>query len=383
MSEALKYIFAVMGFAVCLCSRGYAQSEKAFMPKVNYTGDVINNFSGGERRSLQYMGLLDVGFQLGTEAARWWKGGTFSVEVLSTHGKGVSATTIYDMQAICNIEAGNHALLAWEFWYHQQLGRFGIRGGLMNITDDFMCQPFTDDFSGSSYGTFPTLSLNYSLPNYPTAGLGIAASYRINANWYVLSALFNGRVGDIGDNDRFNMKWRANPRKDGVLSMTEVKYVSDSTQFPAHLFGLGAVYHTKRFPSVRDGDRSYPNNYTLYAFGEHDFYQDADRTAGAFLQGSYAVKNRNAVYGYSAVGLVANGFFSRSHTDAAGIGLTQLYYQSAEEDAIRNRTEHTIEVFVKYNLNRYVTIKPTFYTIISHPKTVVTAAMVELGINLF
>lgn len=382
MVGTLKNGIVVILCAVCICSAGYAQDEKAFLPKVSYTGDVINNFSGGGRRSLQYMGLLDVGFQLNTEAARWWKGGTFSAEVLSTHGKGVSATTIYDMQAICSIEAGNHALLAWELWYHQQLGRFGIRGGLMNITDDFMCQPFTDAFSGSSYGTFPTLSLNYSLPNYPTAGLGLAASYQINANWSALTALFNGRVADI-DEDRFNMKWRANPRKDGVLSMTELKYVSDSTQFPAHMFGIGAVYHNKRFPSIRDVERSYANNYTFYAFGEHDFYQREGRTAGAFLQGSYAVKNRNVAYGYSAVGLVASGFFSRSRTDVAGIGLTQLYYQSAEEDGVRDRTEHTIEVFVRYNLNKYVTIKPTFYTIFSHPKTVVTAAMVEFGINLF
>ena len=379
----MKATGLIILFLLSVYSGIYAQNKKAVQPTLNYTGDVISNFSGGEKRTLQYMGVLNAGLQVDTDLAGWWKGGVFNVEVLSTHGKGISTTTLYDFQGICGIEAGNHALLAWELWYYQQIGKFAIRGGLMNINSDFMSQPFTDAFSGGSYAVFPTLSLNYSLPNYPTAGFGLSFSYRFNKNWQALTSLFNGRVSDIDANNRFAMDWRLNPRKDGFLSISEVKYISDSTQFPAHIFGVGVVFHNKDFSSIQKSDKSYKNNYALYAFGEHDFYQDKNRTAGVFLQGSYAVKNRNIAYAYSAIGLVANGFFSRSHTDIAGMGLTRLYYQSSENNEIKNRVENTIEVFIKYSLNKYLTIKPTFYTIISHPNPVVTAAMIEFGITIF
>lgn len=350
---------------------------------MSYTGDAITNFSGGDNRSFQYMGLVEAGLIIDTDATCWWKGGSLNIEFISTHGKGVSTEILHDLQGICSIEAGNQPLLVWELWYHQQLGKFGIRGGFQNINSDFMNQPFTDAFSCGSYATFPTLSLNYSLPNYPTAGLGISLSYEINKNWSALTSVFNGRVASIANNNRFDMDWRLNPKKDGILSMTEVKYVSDSAQFPAHMFGVGFVFHNKEFLSIKNSDKNHKNNYTVYAFGEHDFYQDKNKTAGIFLQGSYAAKNRNTVYGYSAIGLVANGFLSRSQKDVAGIGLSQLYYQASENNEIKNKFENTIEMFVKYELNKYLTIKPTFYTIISSPKPVITAAMVEIGVTVF
>lgn len=360
----------------------YAQ-RKIFKPVLNYTSDLVGNFSGGDRRTIQYMGMIDAGFTISTDSARWWKGGLLNVQLISTHGKGITATSLHDLQGICGIEAGNHPLLMRELWFHQQFGKFDVRGGFQNINCDFMNQPFTDSFSGGSYNIFPTLALNYSLPNYPASGLGLSFSYKFDKNWYGITSLFNGRVSAINNTNRYDMRWRFNPGKDGILSITEVKYTSDPAQFPAHMMGLGLVYHNKDFASVKNIHKRYKNNYTFYAFGEHDFYRDAHRTAGVFLQGSYAVRNRNMAYGYLAAGLTMRGFFSHTDTDTAGIGLSQLYYQSMEEDRFKYRMENTIEMFVKYKVNKYLTLKPTLYTIISSRKTTVTAAMLELGIIVF
>lgn len=360
----------------------YSQ-RRIFQPVLNYTGDIVGNFSGRDKHSIQYMGLVDAGFSVNTDSARWWKGGLLNIELISTHGKGITAASLHDLQGICGIEAGNHPLLMWELWFHQQFGKFGIRAGFQNINSDFMNQPFTSSFSGSSYNMFPTLALNYSLPNYPTGGLGLSFSYRFDKNWNAITSLFNGKVSAIDNKNRYDMKWRLNPPKDGILSVTEVKYVSDSKRFPACMLGLGFVYHNKEFASAKDIRKKYKNNYTFYAFGEHDIYQDARRTAGVFLQGSYALRNRNKAYVYSAIGVMMSGFFSRANTDIAGIGLSQLYYQSLEEGRLKSRVENTIEMFIKYRINKHLSLKPTLYTIISSRKATVTAAMLEIGIVVF
>lgn len=349
---------------------------------LSYTGNLVSNFSGGDKRTVQWMGLVDAGFQIDTDSALWWRGGTLNVEMIHTHGKGISATTLHDLQGICGIEAGNHPLLIWESWYHQQFGKFGIRGGFQNINSDFMVQPFTDDFSCGSYGTFPTLALNYSLPNYPVAGLGIALSYQFNQELAILSAVYNGRVANINDKT-LDFNWRLNPSHDGILSVTELKHVSDSTHTLSRIGGLGVAFHNKRFASVRDNTHTYKHNYTVYAFGQHDFYRTSKRNAGVFLQGSYSVKNRNVGYGYSAIGMTASGFLSRDNTDVMGIGLSQLYYQDMVEGRVKNKIENTIEMFVKYQINRYLIVKPTFFTVISTSKTTVVAGMIELGLTIF
>lgn len=44
----------------------YSQ-RKIFQPVLNYTGDIVGNFSGGDKRSIQYMGLVDAGFSINTD----------------------------------------------------------------------------------------------------------------------------------------------------------------------------------------------------------------------------------------------------------------------------------------------------------------------------
>lgn len=370
---------------ICMlfCVNSIVNAQRVFRPMLNYTGDAVGNFSGGDKRTFQWMGVLDAGVQVASDSLHWWKGGMLNVEFISAHGKGISATTLHDLQGICGIEAGNNPLLIWEVWYHQQFDKLGVRIGFQNVNSDFMLQSLTDAFSGGSYQTFPTLTLNYSLPNYPTAGLGISLSYQFNKRWSLLTSLFNGRVANISSKNRFEQAWRLNPRKDGILSIVELKCASDSVILLRYLYGLGFVFHNKNFASIKDSTKSYKNNYAFYAFGEHNFYRTPTRSAGMFLQGSYALKNRNMAYAYSAVGIVANGFLSKSHTDIVGVGLTQLYYQSTENDRMKNKTESSLEVFVKYRINKYLNLKPTFFVVASSVGATITAGMIEFGITIF
>lgn len=357
--------------------------KKYFEPTLAYTADLVYNFSGGDRRSLELMGLLDMGIMFNTDSAQWWKGGLFNIQLMSTHGRGISRNITHDLQGISAIEAGNHPVLLWELWYHQQFGKFGIRGGLQNMNDNFMNHPYIENFSGGSYNMFPTLSLNYSLANYPDAGLGILSSYQINKNWYLISSLFNGRVAYI-DDDIVNIPFRLNIRDDGILSLTELKYISPATKRLSSVYGFGIAYHNKNLPAISNRNKNYRNNYTFYSFGEHDIYKTSTKKAGVFLQASYAPKDRNMAYAYSGVGFIMDGFFTSSHTDKAGIGLSQLYYQRVNSgNQVRNSLESTIETFIMFRTSRYVSIKPVFFTIFSSEKACITAGMLNLCVDIF
>lgn len=359
-----------------------AQKKKYLSPELNYASDIISNFSGGDKRDTQVMGIIKAGLSVDTDSAGLWKGGTFDIELMSTYGKGMSATNLHDLQGISAIEAGNHPLLFWELWYHQQFGKFGIRAGLQNINSDFMIQSYTNNFSSGSYNAFPTLSLNYSLANYPVAGLGISFSYRINNQWTVLSSIFNGKVSDL-KTDRFNSHWRLNPKKDGLLSLSELKYSSDASARLSPTYAFGAVFHNKPFSPKQNPTKSYNYNYTFYTYGEHDFYKTSTKSAGIFLQGSYAPKNRNLAYGYTSIGFVMSGFFTSKHIDNVGIGLAQLYYQELDNTILKNSLENNIEMYFMIQLNKYISVKPSFISIISPPKSIITAGLLHFYVDIF
>lgn len=98
--------------------------KKCFKPTLNYTADLVYNFTDGTKKSLQLMGLLDMGIMFNSDSAQWWKGGVFSFEMINTHGKGISRTATHDLQGISAIEAGNHLFYS---------GSCGITSNLGNL----------------------------------------------------------------------------------------------------------------------------------------------------------------------------------------------------------------------------------------------------------
>lgn len=374
-------LFWLLSFSI------YAQEEirSYFVPKVNYTNDIITNFTGGDRRTTQMMGLLNAGIGLNSDSAHSWKGGLFNFEILSSHGKGMSTTNLQDLQVISNIEAGNHPFVFWELWYQQRVGRVALRFGLQDVDNEFMIHPYTSYFSSSSLTVIPTMTLNYSLPTYPTSSLGFSVLYSPKDNLRIITTVFNGKVPDINV-DRLNSKWRFRPKSDGLLFVSEVKYtytINDSRVLGEVALG-GAYNNNKTIHSFTDSDKKPKGNYTLYAFGQRELFYLKDKSIGVFSQVSFAPRDRNMAYGYLSAGGVAKGFLSSSHEDCIGIGLCHLFFQETGNNAKTNRrTESAIETFVYLPLTERFSIKPTFYTIISSPKTTIHAAMIRCIVDIF
>lgn len=374
----LKYIYISIT-SLLLFSEVQAQKRDAISPILNYRGGLVRNFSGGDALATRWMGLANVGFVFDTESARWWKGGVFDLEFISTHGKPISETTFHDLQVFYNLEAGNNPLLFWAMWYAQQFGKFRVRAGLQNINDTFMAHPKLMNFSGSSYGCYPTITLNYRVPNYPVAGLGVTFFYDVTPTVLLTTALYNGEVSDI-KNDRFNARWPLNFHRDGLFSITELKYTSGREKTYLSSFGGGYSFHSGKFPSIYNPDYRYTNNHTMYAFGEQEVMKRNGKSLLFFLNGSYSLESRSPAYAYCAAGMVVDGLLTRSHSDQIGLGLTRLYYHEFERGRI---LEDALELYWRLDVNRYIAIKPTLFSILSTGKTTITGALLEVQAVIF
>lgn len=377
-----KFYRVVLLFLMVGIQQQICYARRYLRPKLIYTSDLASNLCGGDERSIHGMGLLNAGMMLNGDSTGWWKGGLFNFEINSTQGRGISSSTLHDKQMISNIEAGNHPLLMWELWVHQQIGALGIRVGLQNINDDFMVQPYTKAFSSSSFDAFPTFTLNYSLPNYPLSGLGVSVGYRFSPRLVLMSAMFNGRVSNLRD-DPFNVKWRLDPRNDGVMTMSELKYSSAPTARLQSTYAVGGSYHNKTFDAIT-GDRKYRGNFVVYGFAEHDFYRNGNKNVGVFVQASYAPKNRNIGYGYFSMGIMANGFITRGQQDKLGVALCRLNFQEQSEDNdLKLCVENAVEAFAMFHLSRWLAVKPTTYAIVSTKKPTTMVLMTRLVVTIF
>jgi Carbohydrate-selective porin, OprB family len=71
---------------------------------ISETSEVLGNVTGGVQRGVAYDGLTQFVFQLDTQSAFSWHGGTFNVSALQIHGRNLSADNLSTLQTASGIE---------------------------------------------------------------------------------------------------------------------------------------------------------------------------------------------------------------------------------------------------------------------------------------
>src|SRR5271154_6788778 len=104
------------------------------------TSEVLGNVSGGFHKGFDYDGLTQMLFQLDTNRAFGWYGGTFNASALQIHGRSLSADNLGTLQTASGIE-GDRATRLWELWYDQKMleeDRLSVRIGQQSLDQEFM-----------------------------------------------------------------------------------------------------------------------------------------------------------------------------------------------------------------------------------------------------
>jgi porin len=292
--------------------------------------EVLGNVTGGVKRGATYDGLTTLTFQMDTQKAFGWDGGTVNVSALQIHGRNLSQYYLDNLQTASGIEATPTTRL-WELWYQQAFldGRVDVKLGQQSIDQEFMVSAGSSYFVNTMMGwpMLPSADLYAGGPAYPLSSLGARVRGQ-SGPFTVLAGVFqdNPPGGPFDDDSqlRGTTRYGANFNlKTGALFIAEVQYAlnqpapgdMDDGSKPAGLPGtykLGAWFDTAGFPDQRTDTlglsladpnsngvpRLRSTNYSLYAVADQMLWRpdpQSPRAVGVFARVMGAPGDRNLI----------------------------------------------------------------------------------------
>ena len=238
-----------------------ALAERGVTYKLNYTGDVLANVTGGLRQGVGYDGLVELVLDVDLEKRIGWKGATFHTNAYQIQGGGFTDRSIGSLIAVSSIEALATTRL-YEAWFEQKLfnDQLSIRFGQLGADTEFLTSATASHFINSTFGwpTITTLDLPSGGPAYPLATPAIRVRFDPQPSLSLLTAVFNGDpagpgTGDPQARDPYGLNFRAS---DPPLWIGEAQYKYNQEKQVGELPGvlkLGGWYHTGTFDDVRFG----------------------------------------------------------------------------------------------------------------------------------
>lgn len=238
-------------------------------------------------------------------------------------------------QTFSNIDADNVPFALTVLGVNWQMAEHhSLFAGIRNMNEDYFITDITSLFANSTWGIYPTLSINYPIANYPMASVGIHYKYETESV-VAQASVYNG-MGYNHFTGRENV-FRVCPQTDGVYAIGEAQYRCN-----------GSSYHV----------------------GTAMRY--ADNTVGA-APWVYAEQRLNDQWGLIAS--YSHAFGSGNECcDFAGIG-AKLNFKNMEFGAftdyirITGSNEWASELTCKIPLNKYLYLQPSAHLIIDSNAT--------------
>lgn len=267
--------------------------------------------------------------------------------------KSNEACIANDIQGASNIEIDNLSLalfvacVEWDIDAHNNV-LFGVH----NMNEDFFASDVTGLFTNSSCGIYPTISLNYSIANYPVASVGVRYRHDDERFGFV-SALYNG-VGYNRFTGRENV-FRVCPKSDGVFALAQGEYKHDDS----HYFIGGCLHYGDPYEMDERKART-----TLWTYAEQKV------TNSLTLLGGYSHAFCSDSYCHDFAGLGGRLIIKN-----AEFGLFSDYAHFEDID------EWATELTCKIHLSEHMYVQPTAHFISQDTKSSVVGIL-RLGVEL-
>ena len=386
--------------------------KQGIQPALIYTAEGSAEFSGGERRGVNYLGNLHLQLTVDMNKLLGWPGATVFLDGLSIHGFDPS-NLAGDIQGV----SGNAGPTEWtleEGWIQQNFfnNRFSMLAGRYDINSEFYRVHAADLFFNSSFGlgaefakTGPGL-LGPSM--FPDTALGIRVEGKPLESLILRVAILDGVPVDRPGG------WNAFAPGDGWLLVGEVAYLyrprqTDDSQPPPrrYLIGrnaglppykaklaVGVWRYTASFPDlseVRANGSPVIHNGSSggYVIGETTLYgDDAGREIRAFEQVGIADQRMNQFNLYIGAGVTAKGFVPNRKDDQFGFAVASARNGSHYMDAQSilgqpaNRAETSLELAYMAQVKSWLTIEPDLQYVIN-PSTDPHRANALIGLVRF
>lgn len=349
------FIRVVVGATMMLISVTTIQAqENKISLGLDYTTELQSNFG----KKVNWVNLLSFDAEY-----RPWRNGELSLNTISVW-KSRKERIVNDLQTFSNIEEDNMAINILFLGYTHRFKNMNLFTGVRNVNMDYFTEDYTSLFTNSSCGIYPTLSVNLPIANYPIAAMCLHGWFEFSQNLTLKNSLYNGSARKLISNEGGGSVFSINPKKDGILNMTELSY-SSKTNTNYGFYSIGSVLHSgdSVYEVITEKKRKTKLNYALWGSVEKSLYSDKTRSIGILLHGSFAPSNYNDCKHYYGFGVIFKDSSIDTTRDKNTFG---VFYNRA---TFQENIENTIEATWKHTLNKHCILQTAVHCITTGSKT--------------
>jgi porin len=309
-----------------------------------YDGEGLVNASGGIRTGAVYVGTLHLQLTVDGERLLGWRGATFFLDGLGTHG-GHPSRLVGDAQGVSNLEAPGGGQL-YEAWLQQTFlgNRFSALVGRYDLNTEFYRLQAATLFLNSSFGVGPEFSQSgQGGPSlFPDTSVGIRLAFKPARGVVLRAAVLDGAPIDRPDGGH-----RAFAKGDGLLLVGEAAFLSRPAP-EEHPLGarfrigrgaalspydgklaIGGWYYTAGFDDLSEREPDgrpvrHRGSAGAYVFADEQVYREAaspGRKINVFAELGLGDARANRFGLYAGGGIVFSGLFPGLENDELGLAV--------------------------------------------------------------
>jgi porin len=342
-------------------SRSWA-AEHGVKVNLYLTVDSSSHMSGGANpHTGAVRGLFDAVFELDSEKALGWKGGTFLADLQVIDGdEGSSEVGV--VQAYSNIDSADDRFQLARVWYEQSLwdGRSLLRIGKMDSNGQFAYTDTASHFINSSMGHSPNI---VAMVSYPDPAFGASWIQQGPANTELRLGIYDGaahegyKTGARGPSTLFG------PPSD-LFMMGEVDLNWELSDERAGRMGVGVWKHTGKFDRF-DGGTDDGTSGTYLTLDQRFNDNTSERGYSGFVMAALADEDVSSVATHLGVGVLATNVFAPHYQDALGFGITDAELSDRAGAGFTRDRETAFELFYGFEPIAGMRVKPDLQYIVN------------------
>jgi porin len=305
-------------------STARARSKSAVSAAYSYTGELVGDVAGGNRRGVAFDGAAAVQLSLALERLIAWRGAHVFGFLLGTHG-GAPSDFVGDVQGVSNLEAPPKLRLE-EFWLQQNLfeSHLSLLVGRYDLNTEFYRVQSAALFVNSSFGIGPEFGQSgVDGPSiFPNTTVGMRIDFKQSPNVVWRAAVLRGDLlaGEVAVLSR--------PDSAGTPRHPRFQIGRGTIRPYARKIAVGAWYYSARLPDIVEVEAS---GEPVLHRGSRGAYLVADQTVWsastgaralmAFVQLGIGDERVNQVGSYAGGGLTFAGPLPSRAQDEVGLAI--------------------------------------------------------------
>jgi len=316
-----------------------SEAPSAFQWSLHLDSEAVSDLDGGLRRGTVSDTVVHAAMAMDTQPLGWWAGGRFAASAVHIRSGQPSQGYVGVLQTVSNFEAEPASRL-YQLWYRQQFSwsDLQLKGGLIDMNQDFMAVDSAAALMNASFGLMPTLSANVAASSYPEPGFGIEAAAAWQS-WQYQLGLFQANPTD-----------RGTLFQHGHLAIGEVGYdrTVDGKSWGRYKLG---VWQYRQSDADLAGVPA--NDSGVYGVVDQTLFRRGPRDGSVFVQAGASPRSANAVPYYLGAGLQLHAPFHQRSNDLFTAGIARARLRGDNSTA---ETAYELSYIVR--LHRFASLQP-------------------------